>query len=309
MAHIPPRLPPGGTIGVVTPSAEINWAPTEDPRRELERGLAYLRDLGFQIKMGAHALAEGPFGAGSPEERAEDINNMFADPAVDAIISTHGGVFANATLPYLDYDLMQRNPKILMGFSDVATLHLAIYARAQVVTFHGNMVMFYFGMEPQPYDREAFLDRLVHGQIGAVAKNQPWKTVRGSSSVEGVLLGGNPMVMRWLLGTPYWPDFDDAILFMEVPGFAHDIFYNMLVQFRQAGLFERINGLLLGHSRPHEGFTAADVLLEVTADYDFPVVRTDDFGHTCPNTVLPVGIRARLEAETASLILLEACVR
>ncbi len=308
MTLIPPRLKIGDTIGVVTPSAQIDDAPSAEPRQELERGLAYLKALGFQVVLGEHALKEGKLGAGSPQERAGDINAMFADPQIQAIISTHGGVFANACLPYLDYDLMRRHPKILLGFSDICTLHLAIYARAGLVTFHGNMVMFYFGMEPQPYDRQEFLDRLVHGRIGPVSQHTPWRTVRGQGTVEGRLLGGNDWVMQWLLGTPYWPDFTGAILFIEVPGFDPEIFYNRLHQFKQAGLFDQVVGVLVGYAREKDGYSAEGLIRDVTAGADLPIVKTDDFGHHCPNTVLPVGSRARLDADAAVLELLEPCV-
>lgn len=308
MTLIPPRLEIGDTIGVVTPSAEIDDAPTDNPQQALENGLNYLKELGFQVKMGKHALKKGALGAGSPQERAEDINAMFADPQIKAIISTHGGVVANSCLPYLDYDLMRSQPKILIGFSDINTLHLGIYAQAGLVTFHGNMVMYYFGMDPQEYDRREFHERLVQGKIGPVRKNSKWRTIKGRGAVAGRLLGGNDWVMQWLLGTPYWPDFSGAILFIEVPGFTPDIFYNRLNHFKQAGLFDQIEGILVGYAEERDGFRAEEILRLVTADYDFPIVKTDDFGHHCPNTVLPVGIRASLDADSATLELLEPCV-
>lgn len=308
MSLIPPRLKLGDTIGVVTPSAQIEDSPSDNPRQELENGLNYLKELGFKVALGQHALKEGTLGAGSPQERADDLNAMFAEPRIRAIISTHGGVVANSCLPYLDYDLIKLDPKILMGFSDINTLHLAIYAQTGLVTFHGNMVMYYFGMEPQEYDRREFLDRLVHGRIGPVSKHGEWRTVRGSGAVEGRLLGGNDWVMQWLLGTPYWPDFSGAILFLEVPGFVPDILFNRLHQFRQAGLFEQVNGILVGYAREKDGFRAEDIVVEVTSGYDLPIVKTDDFGHNCPNTVLPVGSLARLDTDSATLELLEPCV-
>lgn len=132
-----------------------------------------MRNLGFDILLGEHALKEGGLAAGTPEERAGDINAMFANPDVKGIISTHSGLAANSCLPLLDYELIQSNPKILLGFSDISTLHLGIYAQTGLVTFHGNMVMYYLGMEPQEYDLQEFLSRLVAGEIGPVNKNSP----------------------------------------------------------------------------------------------------------------------------------------
>ncbi len=308
MTLIPPRLQPGDTIGVVTPSSPISSSPSPDPYAELDRGIRYLENLGFHVVLGQHAKEEGGLSAGTPQERAGDLNAMFADPAVRAIISSHGGMSANSCLPYLDYELIRAHPTILLGFSDISTLHLALYAQAGLVTFHGNMVMWYFGMEPQEYDRQEFLGRLVAAEIGPVRPNTPWRTVRGQGQVEGRLLGGNDWVMQWLLGTPYWPDFSDAVLFMEVPGFQPDTVYNRLHQFKQAGLFAAVRGILLGYSVAREGYELADLVAEVTAEYDLPIVQTDDFGHHCPNTVLPVGARVRLNADAARLDILEPCV-
>ncbi|UCD42655.1 MAG: LD-carboxypeptidase [Chloroflexota bacterium] len=308
MPLIPSRLKIGDTIGVVTPSGPISSSPSDDPYLELERGLAYLRDLGFKTLLGEHALQEGGLAAGSPQERAGDLNAMFANPEVSAIISTHGGVAANSCLPLLDYELIQAQPKILLGFSDISTLHLGIYSQTDLVTFHGNMVMYYFGMEPQEYDRQEFLSRLILGEIGPVNKNSPWRTLRGEGSVEGRLLGGNDWVMQWLLGTPYWPDFSGAILFIEVPGYSPDMLVNRLNQFKQAGLFEQIRGVLIGYAKKVEDYPVEDIFLEVTAEDNFPILKTDDFGHHCPNTVLPVGVNARLDADTSTLELLEPCV-
>lgn len=309
MTLLASRLRLGDTIGVFTPSGEIDDSPSESPYEELEKGTRFLEKLGFKVVLGENALKRGYFGAGTPQERADDINQMFANPDIHALISSHGGIHANSILPYLDYDLIRRNPKILMGFSDVSTLHLGIYSKTGLVTFHGNMVIWYFGMEPQEYDRQEFLDRLVTGKIGPVNKHSEWRTVRGEKSAEGKLLGGNDWVMSWLLGTPYFPDMSDSILFIEIPGFAPGSFYNRLTQFKQAGIFEKVKGVLIGFANEKDGYKAEDIFLEVTAEYDFPIVKTDDFGHNCPNTTLPVGVQCRLDPASARLEILEACVK
>ena len=266
MTLIPPRLRIGDTIGVVTPSGPISSSPSPESQRELEKGIVYLKDLGIEVLLGEYALQEGGLAAGSPEERASDINNMFANPEVQAIISTHGGVAANSCLPHLDYELIKAYPKILMSFSDISTLHLGIYSQAGLVTFHGNMVMYYFGMQPQEYDRQEFLGRLVEGVTGPVAKNSPWTTVRGKGSVEGKLIGGNDWAIQCLLGTPYWPDFSDSILFIEVPGFSPDILFNRLHQFKQAGLFDHVRGILVGYAKEADDYRLEDIFLDVTSE-------------------------------------------
>jgi muramoyltetrapeptide carboxypeptidase len=150
---VPSKLKPGDTIGVVTPSAPISMSPSPDPFVELERGITMLKKLGFKVRLGEHALKEGFFTAGSSRERAEDINNMFADPKIKAIIPSHGGYNYNGCLPYLDWDVIRDNPKNLMGFSGCTIFLLAMYARVGLVTFHGNKIIWHFGLNPSVYDR------------------------------------------------------------------------------------------------------------------------------------------------------------
>ncbi len=309
---IPARLQPGDTIGVITPSAPVFASPSPEPMKELERGLAFLRDLGFEAVLGAHALKGYGYSAGSPRERASDLNAMFANPDIRAILSTHGGYTANSCLPFLDARTIRENPKVLMGFSDLTVLLLAIYARTGLVTFHGNMVMWHFGMNPTEYDRQEFLDRMTHGRIGTVRKNSEWTTIRGRGRVEGRLIGGHPGQLSFLIGTPYWPDFSETILFLEVPVVFPAALDARFHQMRQMGLFDKVRGVVVGHTDepPEDPKHMPEFLLhKVTYDLDFPIVKCDDFGHHCPNTVLPIGVRARLDADQAELEILEPCVQ
>src|SRR5512134_2011662 len=124
---IPPRLRPGDTIGIITPSDPISASPSPEPKKELERGMNFLQDLGFKVALGDHALKEDGYSAGTAQERAHDIIAMFADKGVHAILSSHGGNVVNSCLEFLDWKVIRENPKILMGFSDLTVLLLAIY--------------------------------------------------------------------------------------------------------------------------------------------------------------------------------------
>ena len=309
---IPPRLRPGDTIGVITPSAPISSSPSPEPMKELERGMNFLQDLGFKVVLSQHALKETGYSAGTAVERAGDINTMFADKNVKAIISSHGGTTINSCLEFLDWQLIEQNPKIVMGFSDLTVLLLALYSKAGLVSFHGNMVMWHFGMHPSDYDRQEFLDRLIHGRIGAVRKNSEWRTIRGTGSVEGRLFGGHSEQITLLFGTPYWPNIEQAILFLEFTKYDPDVLDARFHQMKQMGLFEQVRGVVIGHLTsvpPEKEYQAEEILRQVTSGLDFPILRTDDFGHQCPNTVLPVGVRARLDANNATLDILEPCVQ
>ncbi len=273
-----------------------------------------LRDLGYRPFLAEHALAETGYTAGTAGQRASDINGMFADPTVRAIFASHGGRSSQAVLDHLDWTVIAAAPTIFVGFSNITTLNLALHARTGLVTFNGNMVIWHLGMDPSPYDLEELQAVLGEGRTGPVRKNSEWQTVRGGKPGTGRLVG-DALGLRGLAGTPYaWEPDEDLILFFEGMADPPDLTESLLHHLRQMGLFERTRGVLVGDdgaafsgSPPEVPFT--ELLLRVAGDYDFPIVECGDFGHGCPNTVLPIGVEARLDPEPATLELLEAPVR
>lgn len=311
-AVIPKRLSSGDTIGIVSPSAAI----TPNLLPQLRRGREYLHSLGFKTVVGNNCLKEADGSAGTPEERAEDINSMFADKTITAIISSQGGDTANSTLPFLDFDLMRNNPKIFMGISDITVLLNAITSKTGLVTFHGNDVMWGFGNKPTPYDRREMLGRLTRGKIGEIRKNSEWKTVR-SGTAEGRLIGGNLRCILKLAGTDYQPDFRDSILFLEAFEITPEESSYMFYQLKQMGAFEGVRGIVVGYiwglqksPKVRNGIQMEDVLDRITSEYDFPIVKCNDFGHNHSNTTIPLGVRARISGTetTPSLNILGHCV-
>lgn len=309
---IPKKLRVGGSIGIVSPSAAI----TPDLLPQLRSGIEYLNGLGFQTEVSKNCLKELDGSAGTPKERAEDINNMFANPNVDAIICSQGGDTANSTLPYLDFELIRDNPKIFMGISDITVLLSAIHSMTGLVTFHGNDIMWGFGKNPTRYDKQEMIDRIVEGKIGELRRNSKWRTVRPGTA-EGRLIGGNLRCILKLTGTKYQPDFQDSILFLEefetTPG---EVSYQ-LHQLKQMGAFEGIKGVIIGYiwglqknPQARKKTQMEDIINCVTADYDFPIVKCNDFGHKHPNTTLPFGVKARLSGteEDTRMEILENCV-
>lgn len=308
-----PRLQPGDRVGIVTPSWPIAMSPSPAPVAELERGMQTLRDLGLDPVLAEHATADTGYMAGSPRDRAGDINEMFADPAIGAIIASHGGQVAHGVLRHLDWQVIARNPTIFMGFSNITTLNLAIHAMTGLVTFNGNMVMWHLGMGPSTYDLSEIRAVLMDGRTGEVAKNSRWTTVRDGETAVGRLVG-DALGLRGLAGTPYELVIDeDVILFFEgmsdPPGPTDTYLHHL----EYMGVFERTRGVLVGYdgaeftgSPPEVAFT--DILLDVAGHHDFPVVQCDDFGHGTPNTVLPVGGRVGLDPTTATLELLDPAV-
>ena len=173
-AILPRKLQRGDTIGVVSPSNPI----TEDLKPQFMDGISFLKSLGLRVSVGKNALGVDDYSAGTPEEKAEDLNSMFADPGINAIICSQGGANANSCLPFLDWNMIRKNPKIFLGISDITILLNAIYHKAGLVTFHGNDVMWGFGQEHTRYDEQEFIDRLIEGKTGKINKNSEWKTIR-----------------------------------------------------------------------------------------------------------------------------------
>lgn len=311
---VAPRLRSGDRVGVVTPSWPVSMSPSPDPDAELEKGLETLRDLGFEPVLGEHALADRGYMAARPAQRASDINRFFADPSIGAVIASHGGHVAHGVLKHLDWDTIRSNPKIFMGFSNITTLTLAMHAVTGLVTFNGNMVIWHLGMDPSPYDLSEINAVLVEGRTGVVPKNSVWTTVRSGATGEGRLLG-DATGLRGLAGTPYaMPLDEDLILFFEGMADPPGITETLLHHLDYMGVLARTRGVLIGNDG--SAFTGGppevpfvDILLDVAERYDFPIVKCDDFGHGCPNTVLPIGARARLDPATATLEIMEPTVR
>ncbi|MCL5254004.1 MAG: LD-carboxypeptidase [Candidatus Thermoplasmatota archaeon] len=306
---IPKRLKKGDRIGVVTPSAPLN---SNELVARLNNGIAILNDMGFEVVLGRNAMKVNGYLAGEPVEKAEDINEMFADRNVSAILCSQGGGTANSCLPHLDWDTIRKNPKIFQGFSDISVILNSINSKTGLVTFHGHDVAWGLGWKPSEYDLNEFRLRLIDGMTGEVNPSGERKTVR-SGSASGKLVGGNIMCLLKLAGTPYWPDCRNSILFMEGYTVGPDDCDYMFHQLEQMGIFEEISGAVVGyvHSLQNSPFPVRqmeDILLDVSRRYDFPILKINDFGHECRTTVLPVGAMARIDTDEKIFSITERCL-
>lgn len=308
----PRKLSKGDTIGIISPSAAI----TPELLPLLKKGREFLHDLGFRTEISSNCMKELKGSAGTPEERAEDINSMFDNRKINGIICSQGGDTANSTLPYLDFKLIKENPKVIQGISDITVLLNAIQAKTGLVTFHGNDIMFGFGRNPTAYDVNEFTDRLVKAKTGELNKNSKWKSTRPGIA-EGRLMGGNLDCILKLAGTPYQPDFSDSILFLEAFETTSSECDYKFQQMKQMGAFDRIKGVLIGYVWGMQKSTKArkqeqmeDLLERITSNYDFPIVKCNDFGHNCSNTTLPIGVKVRLivKETDATMEIMERCV-
>ena len=307
MSIIPSKLSPGDAIGIVSPSSPV----TTELEEKFTRGIAHLEKLGYRLVPGENVRSASWGYCASPQEKAQDISRMFADEGIKAIFCSQGGVTANACLEFLDWDVIRLHPKIFMGMSDISVLLNAIHATTGMITFHGNDVVWGFGRKPGDYDDSEFKRVLEHGGVGLIPPRQARQTIRGGIT-EGVLLGGNLACTMKLAGTRYFPDMNGAILCMEAFEITPEACDQYFHQLMQMGVFEQIAGVVIGYNyslqKTHSLIQMENVLLRITTHYAFPILKTEDFGHNCPNTVIPIGGRVRLDADTGIIEVLENVV-
>ncbi|GAB4247169.1 MAG: LD-carboxypeptidase [Acidobacteriota bacterium] len=311
----PPALRPGDKVALINPAG----ATTQ--RVELQIIQESMAALGLEVKLPREPLRRYGYLAGSDEERAEEFNEQFADPSVKAVLAVRGGWGCARILPLIDFALVGRNPKILVGYSDVTALLLAVHARTGLVTFHGPVGLgpwnsftvdyfrrVLFGGEPvlyrNPRDKGDYLTQ-VHDRV---------QTIRPGKAT-GRLLGGNLTVLAALMGSPYVPDWEGAVLFLE------DVSENIyridrsLTQLKLAGVLDKINGFVFGKCTecgPGEGYgslTLEQVFDDHILPLGIPAWHGAMIGHIANKFTLPEGIPAEIDATEGTIRLLEPAVQ
>jgi muramoyltetrapeptide carboxypeptidase len=290
---LPPSLQPGDTIAIMAPSSKAGSAAIAKARKKLEQ-------LGFRVRIHPQTFARDKQSAGTPKQKAAALHKLFADPEVKAIFAARGGNGAGHMLELLDYDLIRRNPKIFMGYSDVTALHAAIHAKTGLVTFHGpNFSSFSRAEMTAKQIRQCF------NLFAGTETDLPFakaRVLRGGSA-KGKLVGGNLSLLVSLLGTPYMPKMDGAILYVEDCCDEISRFDRMFLQLRNAGVFDKISGLIVGQFTDitDSGKTPfarklPQVIGEATQGKKFPVVVNAPFGHGKDIPAYPFGAKAVLDA-------------
>jgi muramoyltetrapeptide carboxypeptidase len=296
---------PGDVIGVCAPAGPVDEA-------RLEKGLAELRSLGFEVRLGASVRARTGFTAGSAEERLRDLHALLADEAVAGIVCARGGAGSGALRRGLDADLIRRQPKLLVGYSDVTLLHL-YWDRLGLASLHGPMVA--WELASGGYDRDSF-------RWAVTGEGAPWQTAPDDllalrpGEAEGVVRGGCLSLLAAAAGTPWSLDpAEDTLLFVEdvdEPPYRID---RMLLQLRESGALRRVKGIVFGDMRGcsppvSADYDLTDVIRQALEGLDVPIALGLSSGHTRnPSVSLPLGVRARLSCgEEASFAYLEAGV-
>ncbi len=311
----PSRLRAGDTVGLIEPAGFTDDAFDLDLVKET------IVAMGLKPKAAPHLAGRYGYLAGTDADRAADVNAMFADSQVRAVFAVRGGWGCARILPRLDFAMIRRNPKLLVGFSDITALHLAFAARAGFTTIHGPNAASSWGAFSWDAFRAVAFDAGTPtfatpvGQEDRLAqRNGRIRTFRPGVA-RGRLLGGNLTVLTALMGTAYLPDFTGAILFIEDIGEQPYRIDRMLTQLSLAGVLGGLAGVAFGQctdcgpsGASYGGFTLSEVLQQHLEPLGIPAFQGGQFGHVANQYSLPLGIQAEMDAEAGTIRLLEAAV-
>lgn len=291
----PRPLEPGATIGIVAPASPFKL-------EAFERGVALIEGMGFKIRLSNGLFDTQGYLAGPDARRAAQLNEMFRDDAVDAVMCARGGYGSLRIVSMLDFDLIRANPKPFIGFSDITTLHQALLLKTGLVTFHGPMVCTLGRGDESSLSslRDALVqDRPPNIQIEGA------HPIR-SGKAHGVFTGGNLSNLCHLIGTPFGAGYRGCLLFLEDVGEALYRIDRMLTHMLLAGCFQGLAGLVLGTFRdcgPWEEI--AGLFDRLFADLPIPILGGLAAGHGERNLTLPLGLTATLDADAGSMIFAE----
>ena len=303
---LPKAIKPGDTIGVIAPANIIQ----EKDEEYIEKSTKLFEDLGYKIKFGKYVRANTLGYGATAKQKAEDINNMFADEGVKAIICVKGGEDSNTTFDYIDYGAIKNNPKIICGFSDITSITNAIYSKTDLVTFNGPTFKSLTSWETD-YGFREMVKRFQDKSLELGVEDDKYETLK-EGTAEGELVGGNLSLTKRLVCGKYSLDFTDKILFIEELGFESDpnLVNNDLYYMKQNGVFDKIKGIWVGNYEHESGIAIEKILLDVLdGEYDFPIIKSNNFGHCERKTVIPIGTKARIDTtKDRKIILLEDCV-
>lgn len=312
----PRRLKPGSVVGIVSPASATFV------REELDIVLDAVRSLGLVPRLAPHLLERYGYLGGKDKDRAADINQFFAAPEVAAILPIRGGWGCSRILPYLDYEQIRQNPKIIVGFSDVTALILAINARTNLVTFHGpNGLTSWRPIQTEYFRRVVFAAETVKFQnLKDEDDNNRLMQVKyrfqtiTPGQVRGRLIGGNLSVLSAIVGSPYLPDLNGAILFLE------DVRENiyridrLMTHLKIAGVFDRLAGFIFGQcpeclpDADYGSLTLEEVVWDHIQPLGIPAWYGATIGHMESVLTVPIGLEVEINASAGTIQMLEPAV-
>ncbi len=313
----PPRLKKGNTVGLIAP-ASCAFEPST-----IRSGKETLESLGYKVKLGKHIAKKYGYLAGTDEQRVSDLHDMFRDDSVKAVVALRGGYGSMRLLNLIDYRLIRSHPKILMGYSDITSLCLGIFAKTGLVTFHGPVAISSFSKYTQRYFYQIVGSTEPVGEIERPEPSNPLRPTANLAAINGgkasgKLIGGNLTLLTALLGTPYEPDFRNAILFLEETGEEPYDIDRMLTQLLLAGKLDQVNGIIFDlcpDCEPREykpafstNLSLEEVLRDRLGHLNCPVLFGLKVGHEADKPTMPIGIKVTLDADNKKIFFDEAAV-
>jgi len=337
----PAKLNQGDTVAIVSPS----WGGPSVFPHIYENGLKVLQEWGLKIKEFPTARMDAAFTRANPQVRAKDINDAFADPEVKAVFASIGGDDSVRILPFLDKKIIAENPKILMGYSDTSTLHVFSNLQG-LITFYGPSIMAGFSqMDSLPESFKSHVREILFepkesyeyqsygkycggypdwankenlGKVNPMKSDDGWHWLQGNGQVQGELFGGCIEVLEMMKATDFWPSQDfwkDKIFFLETSEEKPSIHYidHVLRNYGMLGVFDKISGFIFSRARDYsdeEKKELEDKIVSIVAKEfgkpNLPIIANFDVGHTDPQLVLPLGVKAEIDCENKKVKLAES---
>ena len=310
----PPKLKQGDVVGLISPSGVIHET------EPYEIAIETLQSLGFKVKPSEHLYDRYGYLAGTDQDRADEINSMFRDKEVKAIFCIRGGAGAARILDLLDYELIRKNPKVMIGYSDITALLLAIYVKTGLVSFHGPVAT----SDWNDFTLDSFKRILFQGE--AITFTNPTKRADELAQTEdrirsiypgkasGVLVGGNLSVLSALVGSAYLPDWKGKILFLEDVGEEMHRIDRMMSQLKLAGILDVLSGFVFGkcsRCTPVEGYgslTFEEVIDHYIKPLGIPAYSGAMIGHISKKFTIPVGCMVEVDASNGTIEMKESAV-
>lgn len=296
-------LKQGDCIGIAAPASGMDGM-------DISAAINKLQSWGFKVKLAPHLYQQAGYLAGEDEMRAADLNGFFADDEVKAILCLRGGYGSERILDLLDYDMIKNHPKLLVGYSDITALHTALWQKCRMASAHGAMVIDINDNSVNYTDSQLRrgLSSVNVSENGAfpLPSNHKLEVLR-EGTAEGTLIGGNLSVIAALCGTQYAPDGTGCILFLEEVGEDSYAIDRMMWQLWQSGLLKNVNGMIVGNLRRCEpinpqpyDYSVKQVFEQYARLAQIPVIYNFPVGHGSINGFLPLGVKAKINADAAN---------
>ena len=296
------KISKGSTIGVLSPA----YIPMKE---RVVNGVRYLEEMGYKVKLSNNINQKYGYFAGTDKERVDDIHQLFADNEISALLAARGGWGTLRFLDKLDFDLIKNNPKPFIGYSDITTLQLAIWTKTGMGSISGPMCAVEMGKGIHEFTEKHFWNYLNNNESDYnINLTETKSKILCEGIAKGILLGGCLSLVSFIMGTPYCPDFNNAILFLEDVGEKPYKIDRYFAHLKQTGVFDKISGLILGDFLDCEdeddesAFSIQSIIEEYFSDASYPVIQNFPYGHGDVKISMPIGANAILDTKKQKLV-------